>query len=60
MMQHQPIVKRVNGTHKWAYMINQLLITAACTNTGGKMKDRPTPPPHDISMGDGGGVEPLG
>ena len=31
MMQHQPIVKRVNGTHEWAH-------TAACTNTGSKMK----------------------
>ena len=38
MMQHQPIVKRVNGTHEWAHKPYQLLITAACTNTGGKMK----------------------
>ena len=38
MMQHQPIVKRVNGTHEWAHRPYQLLITAACTNTGGKMK----------------------
>ena len=38
MMQHQPVVKRVNGTHEWAHMPYQLLITAACTNTGGKMK----------------------
>ena len=39
MMQHQPTVKRVNGTHEWAHRPYQLLITAACTNTGGKMKD---------------------
>ena len=39
MMQHQPIVKRVNGTHEWAHRPYQLLITAACTNTGGKIKD---------------------
>ena len=39
MMRHQPIVKRVNGTHEWAHRPYQLLITAACTNTGGKMKD---------------------
>ena len=38
MMQHQPVVKRVNGTHEWAHKPYQLLITAACTNTGGKMK----------------------
>ena len=38
VMQHQPIVKRVNGTHEWAHRPYQLLITAACTNTGGKMK----------------------
>ena len=38
MMQHLPIVKRVNGTHEWAHRPYQLLITAACTNTGGKMK----------------------
>ena len=38
MIQHQPIVKRVNGTHEWAHRPYQLLITAACTNTGGKMK----------------------
>ena len=38
MMQHQPIVKRVNGMHVWADRPYQLLITAACTNTGGKMK----------------------
>ena len=37
MMQHQPIVKRVNGTHEWAHRPYQLLITAACTNTAGKM-----------------------
>ena len=37
-MQHQPIVKRVNGAHKWAHRPYQLLITAACTNTGHKMK----------------------
>ena len=38
MMQHQPIVKRVNGTHERAhrpYQPYQLLIIAACTNTGG-------------------------
>ena len=39
MMQHQPIVKRVNRTHEWAQRPHQLLITAACTNTGSKMKD---------------------
>ena len=39
IMQHQPIVKRVNGTHEWAHRPYQLLITAACTNTGCKMKD---------------------
>ena len=44
-MQYQPIVKRVNGTHK-ELMVRmsehtgligpyQLLIIAACTNTGG-------------------------
>ena len=38
MMQHQPVVKRVNGTHEWAHRPYQLLITAACTNTGGKIK----------------------
>ena len=38
MMQHQPVVKRVNGTHEWAHRPYQLLITAACTNTDGKMK----------------------
>ena len=38
MMQHQLIVKRVNGTNKWAHRPYQLLIIAACTNTGGKMK----------------------
>ena len=38
MMQHQPTLKRVNWTHEWAYGPYQLLITAACTNTGGKMK----------------------
>ena len=38
MMQHQPVVKRVNRTHEWAHRPYQLLITAACTNTGGKMK----------------------
>ena len=38
MIQLQPIVKRVNGTHEWAHRPYQLLITAACTNTGGKMK----------------------
>ena len=38
MMQHQSIMKRVNGTHEWAHWPYQLLITAACTNTGGKMK----------------------
>ena len=37
-MQHQPIVKRVNGSHEWAHRPYQPLITAACTNTGGKMK----------------------
>ena len=37
-MQHQPIVKRVNGVHEWAHMLYQFLITAACTNTGGKIK----------------------
>ena len=30
--------ERVNGTHEWAHRPYQLLITAACTNTGGKMK----------------------
>ena len=43
MMQLQPIVKRANGMHEWAHRAYQLLsapilITAACTNTGGKMK----------------------
>ena len=41
MMQHQPIVKRVNVTHVWAhrpYQPYQLLSIAACTNTGGQMK----------------------
>ena len=38
MIQHQPIVKRVNRAHKWAHRPYQLLITAACKNTGGKMK----------------------
>ena len=38
MMQHQPIAKRVNGAHEWAYRPYQLLITAACTNTGSQMK----------------------
>ena len=38
MMQHQPIVKRVNWVHEWAHRPYQLLITAACTNTGNKMK----------------------
>ena len=38
MMQHQPIVKIVTGTHEWAHRPYQLLITASCTNTGGKMK----------------------
>ena len=38
MMQHQPVVKRVNGTPEWAHRPYQLLITAACTNTGRKMK----------------------
>ena len=37
-MQHQPIVKRDNETHEWAHRPYQLLIIAACTNTGGKMK----------------------
>ena len=37
-MQHQPIMKRVNGTDGWAHRPYQLLITAACTNTDGKMK----------------------
>ena len=37
MMQHQPFVKRVNGTHEWAHRPYQLLITAACKNTGCKM-----------------------
>ena len=61
MMQHQPIVKRVNGTHEWAHMLissYQLLITAACTNTGGKIKgshsiaaDRcPFVPRHSLSQ----------
>ena len=35
IMQHQHIVKRVNGTHEWAHKPYQLLIIAACTNTGG-------------------------
>ena len=35
MMQHQPIVKRVNCTHEWAHRPYQLLIIAAYTNTGG-------------------------
>ena len=38
LMQHQPIVKRVNETHEWAHRPYQLLITAACTNTGSKIK----------------------
>ena len=38
MMQHQPIVKRVNGTHEWARRPYQLLIIADCTSTGGQMK----------------------
>ena len=38
MMQHQPIVKRVNGTHEWAHRPYQRRITAAYTNTCGKMK----------------------
>ena len=38
IMQYQPIVKRVNGTHEWAHRPYQLLITAACANTGGKRK----------------------
>ena len=58
MMQHQPIVKRVNGTHEWAHRPYQLLITAACTNTGSKMKgshsraaDRcPFVPRHSLSQ----------
>ena len=25
MMQHQPIVKRVNGTHEWAHSLSQAL-----------------------------------
>ena len=40
MMQHQPIAKRVNGTHEWAHMPYQLLITAACTNTGRRQDER--------------------
>ena len=58
MMQHQPTVKRVNGTHEWAHRPYQLLVTAACTNTGGKMKgshsraaDRcPFVPRHSLSQ----------
>ena len=61
MMQHLPFVKRVNGTHEWAHSLissYQLLITAACTNTGGKMKgshsraaDRcPFVPRHSLSQ----------
>ena len=38
MMQHQPIMKRVNGAHEWAHRPYQFLITADCTNTGRKMK----------------------
>ena len=38
MIQHQAIVKRVNETHEWAHRPYQLLITTACTDTGGKMK----------------------
>ena len=57
-MQHQPIVQRVNVTHEWAHMPYQLLITAACTNTGGKMKDShsraadrcPFVPRHSLSQ----------
>ena len=58
MMQHQPIVKIVNGTHEWAHRPYQLLITAACTNTCSKMKgshsraaDRcPFVPRHSLSQ----------
>ena len=58
IMQHQRIVKRINGTHEWAHRPYQLLITAACTNTGGKMKgshsraaDRcPFVPRHSLSQ----------
>ena len=59
MMKHQPIVKRVNGTHEGAHISSyQLLITAACANTGGKMKgshsraaDRcPFVPRHSLSQ----------
>ena len=41
MMQHQPIVKKLMGRmsdHTGLISSYQLLITAACTNTGGKMK----------------------
>ena len=39
MMQHQPIVKRVNGMHEWGlFSFYQLLITAVCTSTGGNTK----------------------
>ena len=31
MMQHQPYVKRVNGTHECAHRPYQFLIIAACT-----------------------------
>ena len=57
-MQYQPVVERVNGTHEGAHRPYQLLITAACTNTGGKMKgshsraaDRcPFVPRHSLSQ----------
>ena len=42
MMQPQPIVKRVNGTHEWTHRPYQLLSApyhCCLQNTGGKMKD---------------------
>ena len=38
MMQHQTVVKRVNGVHESAHRPYQLLISASCTNMGRKMK----------------------
>ena len=38
MIQHQHIMKRVNGAHEWVHWPYKLLTTAACINTGDKMK----------------------
>ena len=38
MMQHQPIVERLDGANEWAHTPYQLLITAASTTTGSTMK----------------------